>query len=191
MRVGSWYCRPMVDVFVVAFDNASGGLISELQKLKRMTPDPMALLEAIQAASEAAGTAAANPPWFLLKFLKELVLETGRRILAWLRQMYHLLSQVLLGLVPIAHLAWKLFKPEEGGVDGNIIRVSLYKPDDVEFLANAENFVQQMVAQRERLLSDSLSVKANSADPAVHPFQYLSACLSQIYPKRCVCENNS
>ena len=36
----------------------------------------------------------------------------------------------------------KLWEGEDGGVDGNIMRLRLYRPDDEKFLLHAENFMK-------------------------------------------------
>ena len=39
-------------------------------------------------------------------------------------------------------VAAKLWEAKDGGVDGNIMRISLYRPDDEKFLSYAENFMK-------------------------------------------------
>ena len=107
---GAKFFRPIVDTFMVAFDNATGGLVTELRKAKEGNLDPLALLAAIQAAQEAAALAAANPAQFALNLLQEIMLECARRFKAWLKAMYKLIMDIVLGLVPIAALAGESLK---------------------------------------------------------------------------------
>lgn len=170
--MGSVVFRPIVDTFVAAFDNATGGLISELRKATQGNLDPLALLAAIQAAQEAAAQAAGNPAGFVLTLIQEIFLEAARRFKAWLKAMYKLLLDIVLGLVPIAALAAKLWSSEAGCVDDNVMRMSLYRPDDENFLMHAENFMKQVVAQRDAILkNDGLPVPLNPNDPAIHPYK--------------------
>ena len=63
-------CRPLADIAVVAFDNASGGLVTELKKLKAHSSDPNAMLAAIQQTTILASEAANNPAKLVLVFIQ-------------------------------------------------------------------------------------------------------------------------
>ena len=159
---------------MVAFDNTTGGLLTELKNATKNSVDPLALIQAIQDASNAAAEAASNPTGFFVKFLQvclpgrlsvqrfmqswckcrkpepcgghgrqalkagliwvvlsteakrwgvkcsscaqELAMEMARRFVAWVQEMYRLMLDVLMGLVPIAALAGtcKLLRSDNG-----------------------------------------------------------------------------
>jgi hypothetical protein len=53
--------RPLVDTIVVALDDATGGLYTQIKQLSKGNVDPLALLQAMVDAQQAAADAMANP----------------------------------------------------------------------------------------------------------------------------------
>jgi hypothetical protein len=62
-------CSHMCKRTTITFDNATGGLVTELHKAKEGNLKPLALLAAIEAAYEAAALTAANPAQFTMSIL--------------------------------------------------------------------------------------------------------------------------
>ena len=71
--------RPLVDTIVVALDDATGGLYTQIKQLSKGNVDPMALLQAMADAQEAAVEAMADPTSFMLNVIYFFFKEALRR----------------------------------------------------------------------------------------------------------------
>ena len=75
--------------------------------------------------------------------------------------------------------AAKLLSGVDRETDANVLRLSLYRPDDEDFLSHAENFLKQVVARRDVLLKEKgipIPISNDPDDPAIHPYCFASEC---------------